>query len=92
MVDKHAPVKEKIAVIPPTNPWINDEIPLKKRKIRKAERTWRKRKLMLGFQIYQELLRSFNDLLKRSKRSLYCDKISDAVEVMRGLLTDLLTI
>jgi hypothetical protein len=64
---------------------MNEEIRALRRRIRKAERTWRKRILTVDFQVYHELLRSLSFLLKKSKRVFYSEKIADCGNDARAL-------
>jgi hypothetical protein len=55
VIDKHAPLKEKMTVLRPANPWMTEDVRALRRELRKYERIWRSRKLCIDFQIYREL-------------------------------------
>ena len=47
IIDKHAPLREKVVVLRPSAPWFTSEAHTLRRKLRKAERLWRKRRRVL---------------------------------------------
>ena len=85
LIEKHAPLKEKLVVQRPANPWMSEDVRARKREIQKAERIWRRRRLCVDFQIYQDQLRAFSNFLKCAKRSFYRNKIFECGRDARAL-------
>jgi hypothetical protein len=77
VLDKHAPLRLKKVVLRPTVPWWSNEINREKRKVRKAERVWRRRKLAVLFEIYIARLADFSTLLQRIKTEFFCGKVAE---------------
>jgi hypothetical protein len=77
LLDKHAPLRLKKVVLRPTFPWLSNEINREKRKVRKAERVWRRRKLAVFFEIYIARLADFSTLLQRIKTEFFCGKVAE---------------
>jgi hypothetical protein len=76
VLDKHAPLRLKKVVLRPTVPWWSIEINREKRKVRRAERVWRKRKLAVFFEIYINRLAEFSTLLQRIKTEFFRGKVA----------------
>jgi hypothetical protein len=77
VLDKHAPLRLKKVVLRPTVPWWSIEINREKRKVRRAERVWRKRKLAVFFEIYINRLAEFSTLLQRIKTEFFRGKVAE---------------
>ena len=75
IIDKHAPLREKVVVLRPSAPWFTSEAHTLRRKLRKAERLWRKRRLQVDLDCYTQLLREFSQFLKMEKRTFYNNKV-----------------
>ena len=75
--DKHAPLKSKVITVRPNVPWHSDAIGQAKRERRRAERKWRKTKLLVDRQIYCQKKRHVNKLCDQAKKDFYADKISE---------------
>jgi hypothetical protein len=77
VLDKHAPLRLKKVVLRPNVPWWSNEINREKRKVRKAERVWRRRKLAVFFEIYIVRLADFSTFLQRIKTKFFCGKVAE---------------
>ena len=77
VLDKHAPLRPKTVVLRPTVPWWNNEIREAKKRVRKAERVWRKKGLTVLYETYINLLVDFSTLLRRVKINYYREKIAE---------------
>ena len=72
LLDAHAPVRTKMVVIRPANPWLSEEVLAARREARAGERRWRNRKrsgvaLEVDRQIVRELNKKKRRLLDREK-------------------------
>ena len=56
ILDNHAPVRRRIVTIRPLALWYNSNIDVEKKKRRKLERRWRKSRLTIDRELYQELV------------------------------------
>ena len=77
LIDKHAPIRTKIIIQRPSNPWYNDELHEAKHLRRRLERKWKKSRLTVDHQIYREQCIVVNKLLKQAKMSYYSEKITE---------------
>ena len=77
VLDKHAPLRPKTVVLRPTVPWWSNEIREAKKRVRKAERVWRKKGLTVLYETYINLLVDFSTLLRRVKINYYREKIAE---------------
>lgn len=75
VVDKHAPLRERVAVARPSVPWLTDDVRQMKRQLRKAERLWRIRRLHVDYDIYVHLLKDFSAFIKKTKRVYFSNKV-----------------
>ena len=85
LLDAHAPVRTKVAVIRPANPWLSEEVLAVRREARACERRWRNRKksgiaLEVDRQIVRDLNRRKRRLLDREKVEYLNREISKASE------------
>ena len=75
--EKHAPLKSKVVTIRPNVLWYNETIRQAKRERKRAERKWRKTKLVVDRQIYLEKKKAVNKLCDQAKKKFYAQKITD---------------
>ena len=66
-VDKHAPVQTKVVTLRPSTQWYSQELHAGKEDKRKAERVWRRTKLEVHRQIFQEKCNASSRLLFQNK-------------------------
>ncbi|XP_062603507.1 uncharacterized protein LOC134265286 [Saccostrea cucullata] len=77
VLDDHAPLHEKTAIIRQNAHWFSADLHTLKRNKRKAERTWRRTKLTVHHLIYQESSRSYSNSLTQCKKEFYSNKITE---------------
>lgn len=77
LIDKHAPLQTKVITKRPNAPWYTEELREAKQKRRKAERKWRRTKLIIHQQIYKDQCRLVGLLLVQAKKNYYSDKIAE---------------
>jgi hypothetical protein len=74
VLDKHAPEVERMVCIRKPNPWTNADIKNLKIEKRKAEKKWRKTRLTVHWEIFQEkrnaLNKTLNDLRSKDLRTI----------------------
>ncbi len=85
LLDKHAPVKQRVIVDHPSQPWINEAILSAKRERRKAERRWRKSGLEVHKLAYKDLCSNVKGLVANAKAKFYVQKIEDCEGDMKKL-------
>ena len=85
VIDKHAPLKEKLMVLRPANPWMSDDVRVLRRELRKRERIWRMRRLYVDFQTYRETQMKYSRRLKAAKKLFYSNKILECGSDARAL-------
>lgn len=77
VIDTIAPIKTKTLSRKKRSPWRNATLALKqKQDCRRAERRWRKNKLLVFYDIYKESLRKYNQELKNARQSYFSEIIS----------------
>ena len=69
------PTTKKVRAKPPT-PWKNEHTMALKRACRIAERTWRKNKTEINYQLLRVQLKSYNNALKQSRKDHFTKLIS----------------
>ena len=74
-LDTHAPALLKTITIKPQSPWYTEAIREAKRVRRQAERRWRKTRLAVHLELYQEECHRVCRLCKQAKQDYYCLKI-----------------
>ena len=52
-LDVHAPIKQKTIIVRDNSKWFNNNLVIEKRKLRKAEKCWRRSKSTTDFNILQ---------------------------------------
>ena len=75
IINTHAPLRSRSVTDRPSSPWINSEVLDAKRLSRKAERKFRKSKLLTDKIRFKECQRRLSDIINKAKKSFYCDKI-----------------
>ena len=93
IVDKHAPIITRIVTVRPKTPWHTEELSCAKRKLRRAERRWRKTRLVVQQYIYTTLRYAYRRQLNTTKASHLCTVIHEAgdnMEIMFGVTNVLL--
>ena len=78
LVDKHAPLKDKMISIRPRAPWYTSDIDTAKRHRRKLEHKWLKSALTCDWLCYKEQCQIVNSLLFESKKKYFNSKIKEA--------------
>ena len=78
LVDKYAPVKEKMVTIRPNAPWYNKDINVAKRLRRKFEHKWLKSGLDSDKLDYKKQCKIVSEMVLDSKKVYYKDKIDSA--------------
>jgi len=78
ILDKHAPIRTKIASSRSKAPWYNDTIRENKTIRRKLERRWRKTKLTIDRDLYVTQCNLVKDLIFSAKMSYYSKIIVDS--------------
>ena len=77
VINAIAPTKVKVLLTKKESPWRNvTHVRSKKRECRKAERRWRKNNLQVHYDIYKEILRTYNMELRNARRSYFSDIIA----------------
>jgi len=85
LYDKHAPLKSKVVTIRPNTPWYNQDIKMAKQERKKAERKWRKTKLLVDREIYIEKKRNVNKLIDKAKKDFYAGIIAESSKDQKKL-------
>ena len=78
ILEKHAPLKEKVVRLQPHAPWYNNEIQKAKRERRKWERKYKKSRDNADAQILKQKHRAVQDMCDKAKKEYYNTKINDA--------------
>ena len=75
LIDKYAPLTTKVIKIRKTEPWYDSSISEKKQKCRKAERKWRKSKLILDQQEFKKCRNELHKVINSLKTKYYTNLI-----------------
>ena len=93
LLDKHAPKISREVLHRPNTQWYTEELREAKREKRKSERRWRKTRLEVHHQDYQNKCIDANRLLHDAKQTYYSNRISECGrdqrklhQITRGLL------
>ena len=78
LLDKHAPLKERVFTVRQDAPWYSSEIADAKRACRKAERKFRNTSLTIHKQIFQDAQQYVNSLIDHAKQQFYANKLESA--------------
>ena len=82
---RHAPLISKTIVTRPVVPWYNDEIKCAKRMRRRAERKWRRTKLLTDFLAFKTAKNQTTFLMNQARQSFYRQFISENSQDQRKL-------
>ena len=77
LIDKHAPLRERVVTVRPKVPRYNSEIDTAKRLRRKLEHKWLKTKSQIHHDNFRQQCAVVNDLILKSKETFYNGKIED---------------
>ena len=77
ILDNHAPVRRRIVTIRPLALWYNSNIDVEKKKRRKLERRWRKSRLTIDRESYQEQCKLVSSMIKDAKTNYYSNIINE---------------
>ena len=77
LIDKHAPLRERVVTVRPKAPWYNSEIDTAKRLCRKLEHKWLNTKSQIDHDNFKQQCAVVNDLILKSKETFYNGKIED---------------
>ena len=77
LLDKHAPVKERVITVRPSAPWYTAEVTTEKRKRRQLERKWRASELPSDRVQYVHQCSVVNNLIKSLKSQYYSSTIKE---------------
>ena len=75
LLEKHAPLQERVITMRAKAPWYNSEIHEAKRFRRKLEHKWLKTKLEIDYDLFKQQCMAVNSLILDSKKTFYNDKI-----------------
>ena len=87
VVTKHAPITRKKLPNRPPSPWYNEELRQMKAEVRIAERRYRKSKLMVDHQCYEQICNKYNKLLCKTRNAYEEKEILAAQFDRRKLFT-----
>ena len=77
LIDKHAPLRERVVIVRPKAPWYNSEIDKAKRMRRKLEHKWLKTKSQIDHDNFRQQCAVVNDLILISKETFYNGNIEN---------------
>ena len=77
-LDVHAPIKQKSIIVRDNSKWFNNNLVTEKRKLRKAEKCWRRSKSTTDFDIFLLCRQQYRSLLKTTKENYYTDLLTNA--------------
>ena len=77
ILDKHAPIKRKMAPVHPDKGFVNSDILSAKRLKRKCERVWRSNNSAINRSRYRAAVNRYNFLLEQSRRRHYSTVIAE---------------
>ena len=77
LLDKHAPVKERVVTVRPSAPWYTVEVTAEKRKRRQLERKWRASRLPADRVRYVHQCNVVINLIKSLKSEYYSSIIKE---------------
>ena len=75
LIDKYAPLRERVVTVRPKTPWYNSEIDKAKRLRRKLENNWLKTKSQIDHYNFRRQYAVVNYLILNSKETFYNGKI-----------------
>ena len=71
LLDKHAPIKERVVTVRPAAPWYMEVIIGEKRMLRRLERRWRGSRLSVDREMYVKQYKVVNERIYQSKMRYY---------------------
>ena len=77
LLDKHAPLRTRTRVSRPVVPWYSNEINDAKRSRRKAERKWRRTRLLVDFADFKRKRNKVTNLMNKTREEFYSKFIGD---------------
>ena len=77
LLDKHAPLRTRTRVSRPVVPWYSNEINDAKRSRRKAERKWRRTRLLVDFADFKRKRNKVTNLMNKTREEFYSKFIKD---------------
>ena len=85
LLDKHAPLRTRSMAVRSVAPWHTDTVNDCRKKVRKAEKKWKKTRLTVHKEIYRDLKTKLTNTIKAAKKSHVQDKIKDAEQSQKAL-------
>ena len=77
LLDRHAPIKQRVVTVRPSAPWYSSEIAQNQRIRRKLERKWRSTLLPSDRELYVHQCSVVNNLIDSAKSTYYTTVITD---------------
>ena len=71
LLDKHAPIKERVVTVRPAAPWYTEVIIGEKRMLKRLERRWRGSRLSVDREMYVKQYKVVNECIHQSKMRYY---------------------
>jgi len=78
LIDKHAPLKEKLVVDRPCSAWFGDNVRAAKEERRLAENNWRKSGLEIHRQIYKNARNKYTNTVRQAKSQYIQTQLSES--------------
>lgn len=78
ILNRHAPLQTKTIVLRRPAPWWDQDVRDGRRRMRKAERRWRKSRCSGNLDLYRRARRKFAALLAVKKATHWCEKITES--------------
>ena len=85
LLNKHAPLKTKTITLRQDNPWYTEEINIANKLRRQLEKKWRRTRLHIHKEIYQNQKQAVSNLISQAKVSYFNEKIKDCGDDQRAL-------
>ena len=86
-IDKLAPLKSRNIMVRPTNPWFNNEIRDKKKKMRKQEKKWRKYNMESDLKSFKSERLKYREMLKKAREVSIAEKVRECGNDSKKLYT-----
>ena len=77
-LDIHAPINKKTIIVRDNSKWLNNNLIIEKRKLRKSKKFWRRSKSTTDFNIFLLYRQQYHILLKTTKQTYYTDLLTNA--------------
>jgi hypothetical protein len=78
LLNKHAPMKEKMQIYRAPKPWFNEDIHIMKSKARRAEKLWRKYRQPRDYENFKHSLNNYHHALKQERELVLSQKVLDS--------------